>query len=416
MTAPAPDRPRVTAGVGRWSTTAIAIALAAMTIVIALLTPEPAGRSEGGLSTYSTAPMGAQIVYELAHRLGWRTERRTTTLDSLAGRDTRRTVQVVIGPSEPLGAHETHALLDHVRRGGGLVFTMDNATESLMDSLGIEPDSIPAYLTPQPDESCNASRRAAGAEFLTLPPEVRHIAWKRHAPGPVEPLVETGPNSRMLAGIGFPLGAGRVAVIGGSQMFSNQAIRTCRLGADVSVMKLIEYTRPAAGPVPTLVFDEFHHGFGVHGGSLHAAAAYLLRTPSGHLLAQALAAGLVLLIAMAPRPIAPRDPEREVRRSPLEHASALGRAYEDVSATRTAASTLVAGLRRRTRGIVAVPPSADDAAYLSAVAQRLPSLAPSVEIVRRAEERATSNRELAAVGEALATIEQQLQSTPSPRS
>lgn len=212
------------------------------------------------------------------------------------------------------------------------------------------------------------------------------------------------------------MGKGRVAVVGGSDVFSNAAVRVCRLGADVAVLRLLEYTRPPSGTSPVLVFDEFHHGFGVHGGSLKAAVVYLSRASTGHLLAQALAAGLILLLAMAPRPLVPRTVTQIMRRSPLEHAAALGRAYEDVGATRTATSSLVSGLRRRMRGIVAVPSSADDGEFLKAVERRIPSLSPRVEAVNRARTSDTAKRDFAAVGQALAAIEETLQSTPSTRS
>ena len=71
----------------------------------------------GGVSAYSTAPGGAGIVYELAGRLGWRTQRRITTLDSLRSlADQGTTVQVVLAPRSDLGAHEIHNLLENVRR------------------------------------------------------------------------------------------------------------------------------------------------------------------------------------------------------------------------------------------------------------------------------------------------------------
>src|SRR5262249_10904404 len=157
----------------------------------------------------------------------------------------------------------------------------------------------------------------------------------------------------------------------------------------------------------------FHHGFGVHGGSLKAAAGYLRRADSGHLFAQALVAGLLLLFAAAPRPLVPKSVAQVMRRSPLEHAAALGRAYEDVGATRTATSSLVGGLRRRMRAVVAVPASLDDGEFLAAVARRIPSLAPRVEIVNRARTTESGKREFASVGQALVDIEDQLQSTPS---
>lgn len=91
--------PTVGSNVGRFSATTIALVLGVVTLAIALFTPEAPGKSAGGLSSYSTAPGGAGIAYELARRFGWRTERRIITLDSahLAG-DTRTTVQVVLAP------------------------------------------------------------------------------------------------------------------------------------------------------------------------------------------------------------------------------------------------------------------------------------------------------------------------------
>jgi Ser/Thr protein kinase RdoA (MazF antagonist) len=68
------------------------------------------------------------------------------------------------------------------------------------------------------------------------------------------------------------------------------------------------------------------------------------------------------------------------------------------------------------RGIVAVPASADDGEFLKAVARRIPTLLPWVEAVNRARASDTAKRDFAAVGQALATIEEQLQSTPSTRS
>ncbi len=413
--APPPPAAGTSSGLGRFSAASIAIALGVLTLLIALFTPEAPGKSQGGLSSYSTAPGGAGIVYDLAGRFGWHTERRTTTLDSLRRRgDTRPTVQVVLAPNEPLGAHEIHNLLENVRQGGGLIFSLDG-DDALLDSIGVT-DGIRRLMTTRVDSTCDQGRTVSAADLFVIPPEVREITWTRHAPGRVEPLTHVEPGSRFVSGVGFRMGKGRVAIVGGSDVFSNAVVRVCRLDADIAAMRLVEYTRPPGGTNAVLVFDEFHHGFGVHGGSLKAAVSYLSRASTGHLLAQALAAGLILLLAMAPRPLVPRTVTQVMRRSPLEHAAALGRAYEDVGATRTATSSLVSGLRRRMRAIVAVPSSADDGEFLKAVERRIPSLAPRVETLNRARSSDTLKRDFAAVGQALATIEEQLQSTPSTRS
>ena len=414
MTSPSPPPPPVSANVGRFSATTVAVTLAVAVVLIALFTPEPAGQSQGGVSTYSTAPGGAGIVFELAQRLGWHTERRLTTLDSVPPRaDNQLTVQVVLAPREDLGAHEIHDLLQNVRRGGGLIVSLDG-DDDLRDSLGIGYSNRTTYLSFEIDPTCVRTPGYSDA-LVALPPQAEVIKWHK-APARVDTLVRGMTTAQQTAvGVGFPLGKGRVAVIGGSDVFSNTAIRSCRWAADVAAMKLIEYTRPArdSTPPPVLVFDEFHHGFGVHGGSIKAATNYLVRTGSGRMLAQFVVAGLLLLFAAAPRPLVPRDDMHVTRRSPLEHAEALGRAYEDVRATRTATATLVGGLRRRTRGIVVIPASAGDDEFLAAVTRRIPSLAPQVAVVERARRDPSSSRDFAVVGQALEQIEERLMSTPS---
>jgi hypothetical protein len=182
------------------------------------------------------------------------------------------------------------------------------------------------------------------------------------------------------------------------------------------VVHALEYLGPSRGARQTLVFDEFHHGYGMHGGSFVAISRYLSTTRSGHFLAQALVAALVLLLAAAPRPIIPQDPERVVRRSPLEHAEALGNAYADVRATKTAAARLVGGLRRRVGRTVAVSASAADVEFLDRAAARSPALSKDVEVVKRALREQMAVKEFSTVGDALREIEQALLTTPPTRS
>ena len=141
---------------------------------------------------------------------------------------------------------------------------------------------------------------------------------------------------------------------------------------------------------------------------------YLSATASGHFLAQGLLAGVLVLLALGPRPLPPADPVREPRRSPLEHADALAHAYADVDATRTATERLVSGLRRRAGRMVSVPSSATDVAFLTAVAERDKSIGPSVQIVVRALREALPVAELNPVGDAIRRIEQHLM-TPLQR-
>lgn len=389
----------------KWTATLVLGGLAVVVLAVALLTPEEAGTNGRDMSTFSTGPMGASIVFELAERMGWKAERRMVPLDSA----TRiRRVDVVLAPSVALGAHEVHRLLDNVRAGGGLVASLDGDDE-LSDSLGVDGGRGAALLdatgTDCPTDGLSAAR------LLTIPPDARDVEPPKIPDDQITTLLSANqPRGRgsIRGAIGFPLGAGRVVVIGSSSVFGNSAVRYCRWDADLAVARMLAFVRPASGPRPPLLFDEYHHGYGVHGGSLSAAAMYLGRTSSGHFFVQALVAGLLLLLAKAPRPLPPRDVGVVQRRSPMEHADALGRAFEDVGATRTATVRLLGGVRRRVGRAVAVSAGSSDADFLSAVERAQPSLSDSVRQIRDGLERPISAQQFTLVGNALERIEQAL--------
>lgn len=404
--------PRAATQTRRSNAAKLLAALAVVALVVAVLTPEPAGDASGGRSSYSTGPAGVRMAYELAARLGWRVERRLTTFDSVPRVGS---VQVVLAPAGGLGAREVHSLLENVRGGGGLVFSLDGNDE-LADSLGLDAGKREALLSGARDPECPPPQSITARALLALPPEVNDVVWAKRplARDTTLVAVRNAGESPVPVAIGFRLGAGKISVTSNSAVFSNEAVRNCPWKADLAVVSMVEYARPAAGEPPSLTFDEFHHGFGVHGGTLKAAATYLAHTASGHFMIQALIAGLLLLMAKAPRPILPRDSPAVSRRSPLEHADALGRAYADVGATRTAASRLVSGMRRRLNRWVPVGAGANDAAFLDAIARRVPERAADVAIIRRAVDQPTPARELETVGDALNRVEQAvLSSTPS---
>jgi hypothetical protein len=384
------------------------MALAALAVLAAILTPEnrPQG---GGLSSYSTGPDGASIAFELAQRMGWHASRRETRFDSTS---TRPTVEVVVGPQQALGRHEVHRLLENVRRGGGLLFTLGESDE-IADSIGIAIRIHGRLLLDVNDRSCFVRRRLGAGG--SLPPTVYEVVWRRPPPGRVTTLMRAGVGDDIApVAVGFPFGRGRIAAVAGEEVFANEAMRNCQWGADILVARAWEYLRAGAGEQP-LVFDEFHHGRGVHGGSLSAVTRYLSRTSSGRFFATLLAAGVLLLFAVAPRPIIPREPERIVRRSPLEHAEALGRAYADVAATRTAALRLVGGLRRRIGRAVGGQRTADERAFLEAVGRKFPSVTSQTALLQRALREQISPRELGQLADAIEAVEQAVSATSSLR-
>jgi len=388
----------------------ILAALGAVTVAVALLTPEAPGSSEGGRSAFSTGPGGVGIAFELAKRTGWLAERRIDSLPEVA-RDT--VVHMVIAPRMALGAHEVRRLLDNVRRGGALVFTLDGADE-LADSIGVDQGRPSRFLEDFRDAKCPAEQSLRARALVALPPEVRGIVWKKPRPAGATTVVHSDRRlgAPLAVAEGFPLGRGRVVVVSTSAIFANDAVRTCEWGADVAVARILEYVRSSERGETRIVFDEYHHGFGAHPGTVSAIGRYLGGTASGHFVTQAMVAGLLLLLSAAPRPVVPRDPERIARRSPLDHADALGHAYADVGATRTAAQRLVSGLRRRAGRTVPVGAGADDDVFFDGVAMRQPSLAPQLAVIRRALREPIPDAELIAVGDAVRAVEQQLMSPP----
>jgi hypothetical protein len=212
------------------------------------------------------------------------------------------------------------------------------------------------------------------------------------------------------AAIGFALGRGRVVAVADVDLFRNDNVRMCAWDAAVQVMRFLEYLRAdAQGERTTLVFDEYHQGNGVRPGTSRAIVRYLSTTSSGKALAHLGIAGLLLLFALGPRSLAPRDPERVERRSPLEHVDALARAYWHVNATRTATRRLLQGVHRRIEhrwGLTRrdVP----EEQFLDWIAERLPHRRDDVALVRRALNTSMQRRDFTNVGDALRRLEHDL--------
>jgi hypothetical protein len=437
------------------------IALAAvltLIVVAAVLTPEMVGGRTGDsrLTTYSATAQGARLFYELASRLGWRVTRWTG--GGMIDAD-RRTIVAVLSPVEPLGAVETHNLLEHVRAGAGLIYVM-NGGSPLDDSLHVKrgvfggvyepaeagvaeaPRAASASDTLQArhygaeqrdtsksdDEETESSLECAHAEpnggALAMWPDqtvsLYRFEWSGTRPAGTVVFARSALEGRIsdstrrrasLAAAGFPEGRGRVIVISDPDLLRNDVLRVCRWGLDVVSVRMLEYVAKGDVRRDRLLFDEYHQGYGTHPGTMRAIVVYLSRAASGHVLLQAMLGGLVLLLALGPRALPAHDAERIERRSPLEHVTALAQAYGRVGGTRTATLRLLRGVRRRVeRGVrrnVRLTANESDASFLEDAA-RVPALADDVALIRRALAGPISKREFEAVGSALKRVEESL--------
>ncbi|HKW47083.1 MAG TPA: hypothetical protein VJN70_06545 [Gemmatimonadaceae bacterium] len=435
------------------------IALAAvlsLIVVAALLMPEVVGGRTGDsrLTTFSTNPQGAKLIFEVASRLGWRVAR--WTAGGMIEAD-RRTIIGVLAPVEPLGAVETHNLLEHVRSGAALIYVMNSGTP-LDDSLRVKRSVFDGIYEPaaagiaeaprvagasdtlqarhygvaqrdtskKDDEETEASVECANAQpnggaLALWPDQTIHLyRFEWAGPRPAGTVVfarasldrsRDSTRGASLAAAGFPEGRGRVVVISDADVLRNDVLRVCRWGIDVVAVRMLEYLSVGEVRRDHLLFDEYHQGFGTHPGTMRAIFDYLSRAASGHVLLQAMLGGLVLLLALGPRALPAYDAERIERRSPLEHVTALAQAYGRVGGTRTATSRLLRGVRRRVdRGVrrnLRLTATESDALFLEDAA-RVPALADDVALVRRALAGPIGKREFEAVGDALKRVEETL--------
>ena len=414
--------------------------IAALVMITALLAPDQiAGRTGNSrLSAHSTEPQGAALLYELARRLGWRVgQRRTADVAPDSG-----VIQAVLSPVVPLRMREVHAQLEHVRHGGALLVVMGGSM-LMAESLHVRTGPSGYFgAVPKADSTACASRPQAFVPFWpdnrvylsTLrwagpPPAdirtflsvetntIRAVRAQPARPGTPPPPAVTQTEERTprprAAAVGFPYGRGRIVIAADPDLVRNDVLRACRYGVVVPAVRMLEYLSDG-GEVrrDSIEFDEYHQGFGSQPGTVRAIGGYLGGTASGHVLFQMLAAGLVLLLALAPRAIPPRDADRAERRSPLEHVDALARAYAQVGATRTATMRLLRGVRRRVEhGARRARGSYTDDMFLTRAQEAAPALAHDVALLRRALATSLPRREFAAVGVALHRLEVSLTRT-----
>lgn len=359
-------------------------------------------------SSYSAGSNGVKLSRDLIDRLGWQVEARVVPFTDTTSDPAP--VQVLVNAN--VSESEARHLLTFVRNGGGLLVAGGAGT--IWDSLGLTADDRGMIAEVEFTPNC-ASRGTWRTELAEpgyaasidatrpLSPDTVGFGTIGIAGGPERPA------RRVRAAIGMPYGTGRVVVIGDQRFLANDVIRRCETEADVEFVRMIQYLSRGRSGV-RVAFDEYHHGYGARGGSFTAIRMYLGGTPSGRMLTQLLAGGLLLLFAAAPRPLAPRDPSHVARRSPLEHADALAHAYAGVRATRTAVDRLLAGVRRRARSRGRARDT--DEAFLTSAAATSPTAGKAAQTIAAALEAPVPESQLPEIAAALDTLERELTRRP----
>lgn len=404
-----------------WTRPSVMLPLVAtVALLVALLSPQaPSGRfGDPRLSTHLAGSLGARLFADAAERMGWRVVRKDSMPAPLA--PDGRTIHAILAPAIAQSREEAHRYLEAVRGGDAMLLVLEGRTP-LSDSLHVTSFARGGIL-PRSEVlagACPAQREIAPPLWADGKVRLLGVRWLRGAPPNREVFarVDTDASGSSIAAdaaIGFPYGKGRIVVVGDPDLLRNDVLRYCPWGAHLIASRMLEWLR-AGGDAPrtTLAFDEHHHGFGPRRGVLTVVGQFLGAHPLGRTILQLVLAGVVLLFAVAPRPIRPSVVQRFERRDPLEQVDALAHAYEQVHATRTITARLLRGVRRRAeRGGSAARARPDDA-FLDATVARVPTLAEDVAIVRNGLEQQLTDRDFLAVGGALQRIEDTLTTTPT---
>jgi len=391
---------------------------AAIFVLVLLLLPRSETASGWGrLTTYDPTPSGARAVHDVLGRLGYHVARRTTSLTS-GPLDTTATY-LELAPAQPLTTVERGRLLHAVRAGATVVvaageshLSLNGNGDPLLDSLGFR--IVTSYAAVHhlggtrvaggfPTRADSALLAASGTAYAY--PLLQSVALRDSVhpdSSVVRFLWSSGPHDTPLANpavfvLGRRIGRGHAIAIAPRVLYSNMFVRDPR--PMIALVNAITWSGGTRHPV---VFDEYHQGFGVHPNPLAAVWAALSTTPAGRMTLQMIVAALVLLAALAIRPLPPTEHRTILRRSPLEHVSALAAAYRQAGAGSLATDRLVRGLRRR--HALGVPAAATHAAYLNSVRRHFPTAASDVAVLDEALAN-TAGARLAAVGAAAAAIE-----------
>lgn len=391
----------------------VAVPIALVTIILlALFSPtrDTTSSYDARLSSNLSGPNGAKGIYDVARRLGWNAERRNRNpFDSIGPGE----IIAVLAPSVSLSERETSVLLQRVRDGASLIAIVEKGS-ALEDSLELPISE--RYITVPVDRpvdfNCPSGDSRGTVRVSSENAPMRPFAQTVRRPSDAQIFAASTrrdmPWQPRYVAMGFPLGTGRVVALADANYLRNDFLRVCKWGLGVSAVRMLEFLSAGKRPQDTrIVFDEFHQGFGPQASITRAAGKLLFRTKWGGLLLQVIAASVVLLLAISPRPIPPVAASRIQRRSQFEHVDALSSAYQQISATRLVTETLLRGLRRRLGGqsSTIARKSESDESFLGHVARSFPQVSREVATVSASLTESSSPSRLRDTVAAIETIE-----------
>ncbi|HEV7706138.1 MAG TPA: DUF4350 domain-containing protein [Gemmatimonadaceae bacterium] len=385
--------------------------LITLIVVTAILSPVGEDVTGRTLSTRSRAINGSHGLRQILDRLGWNTAERIVPFSGTL--DSNATYVILNTPIDPSGT-EIHALLEAVRRGANAIVVPGRGT-ALADSIGVQQSTL-TYISLRPSNDTLLGDSdpvdTLREQFGVASARTFHTYLEGTPASDSDTVGVWPPNATTLLYVHakhehseiavLPMQRGAVVAIGDPTFLRNDVLR--KTAGAVLAVRVLESVDPARRT--RIVFDEYHQGFGEESSEMDVLEEALFETTWGRAAVQIAVAGLLYLLVIGVRPIAPVSRARYERRSPLEHVGALSRAYEAIGATGLAAQRLVRGIRRRhpfgTTGQLT------DDGYLALLRLRLPALGGDIDILSNALANKPTPEQLVSAGAAIDHIERNL--------
>lgn len=298
-------------------------------------------------SSYLTGPGGASGLAEGLERLGIGVTRWRRPWRSLKVADTIPSLFVVLDPSRSVTWREASRLVARSRSTGPVLIAGSSARSVLncwgwrveprgRDSIrvtrpGVPPPRDAAYVT----EVLVRGLDPSDSVDLPTPGDVGRC---KPVTGRLDTLLVTAGNRPVLVRVtpekGFP-----AYLASEGALFSNRSMRATAMGP--FLLGLLH------DQGPTVLFDEYSHGYDEGGGLFSATLAWSTRSPWGWAAWQLAVVGLLALVVAMVRTGPIHSVIRRARRSPLEHVRAVATALHAARGHDVAVELLVRGLRRR---------------------------------------------------------------------
>lgn len=294
-------------------------------LIVAVATPVE-DDSNPTPSSYSAQANGAKAAYLLLQRSGYRVERWTRPLSSLAAQADEHTVVVLAEPYFFNVAAAREAVQQILARGGRVLATGLTGGMMLPEN---EVRPFPRIPAPECNLAANGFGAIAGSGDVRLAPQA---TWRQINPRHHTEFTCNG----NAAVVSYRFGKGQAIWWAGSQPLQNSGIAT----ADNLSLLLASVGSPAEARV---VWDESLHGDVEEAGLW----SYARGTPLPWVWLQ-LALGAALLIFSFSRRSGPLRPDPVASRAtPTEFAQSLGALYHEAGAAGAALSTLYQRFRFR---------------------------------------------------------------------